>query len=94
MVDKSAPEFPVCEGRVEPCRVHWFADVQMYQFCPASEVVRIKVAPTWQVAGNTAPVCEGSVELAAEKLTLLVCVRRSICVCAHPAPASATATGA
>ena len=30
-------------------------------------------------------------KLAAEKLTLFACVRKSICVCAQPPPASAAA---
>ena len=51
--------------------------VQPYRFCPAGAAVLKNVAPTEQVDGGTVPVCDGLVELAAEKSTLLACVRKS-----------------
>jgi hypothetical protein len=46
--------------------------------CPAVAAVLKNVAPTEQVDGSTVPVCEGLVDAAAEKSTLLACVRKSI----------------
>jgi hypothetical protein len=51
--------------------------VQAYRFCPAGALVFKNIAPIEQVAGSDVPVCIGFVELAAEKSTLLLCVRRS-----------------
>jgi hypothetical protein len=49
-----------------------------------------KCCPTAQLAGRAAPTYKGSVELAPEKSTPLVCVRKSTCVwAAHAITASA-----
>lgn len=72
--------FPDGEGVAPPCTDHVLTAVHAYTFCPAGALVFKNNAPIEQVAGSDVPVCMGFVELAAEKSTLLLCVRRSTCV--------------
>ena len=46
LFDRMEFAFPETEGKVFPCRLHWFVDVHTYQFAPASAVVKMNVAPT------------------------------------------------
>jgi hypothetical protein len=63
--------------RLLPSTVHVFAGLQAYTLLPAAAVVRKKNCPTAHVAGRLLPVCIGLVDPAAEKSTLLLCVRKS-----------------
>jgi hypothetical protein len=64
-----------------------FAATQPYTFAPAGALDLKNSSPAVQVAGKVVPVFIGLVELAAEKSTLLLCVRKSMVVCAtRPEP--------
>jgi hypothetical protein len=68
---------PPPNKRLDPSKVHVLVAVQPYRFCPAGADMLKNVAPTEQDVGSTAPVCDGLVDVAAEKSTLLACVRKS-----------------
>ena len=63
--------------RLLPSTVHEFTGLHAYTLLPAGAVVRKKNCPTAQVEGRLLPVCIGFVDPAAEKSTLLLCVRKS-----------------
>jgi hypothetical protein len=67
--------------RLLPSTDHVFIASHAYTLLPASAVVRKKNCPTAQVLGSVLPVCIGFVDVAAEKSTLLLCVRKSTNVC-------------
>ena len=70
---------PVTE-RLLPCTVQVLAVLQAYTLFPAGALVRKKNCPTEHAGGRLPPVCIGLVDPAAEKSTLLACVRKSIWV--------------
>jgi hypothetical protein len=72
-----------------PCTVHVFVAVQTYEFLPAGASVFKNVSPVAHAPGNTVPVFDGRVVVAAEKSTLFPWVRRSTFVCPCAAPAIA-----
>lgn len=75
--------------RLLPSTVHVLAGLHAYTLLPAGAVVRKKNCPTAQVDGRLFPVCIGLVDPAAEKSTLLLCVRKStnVWLCAVTAQA-------
>ena len=70
--------------RLLPSAVHVLAGLHAYTLAPGGAVVRKKNCPTAQLEGIALPVCIGFVEPAAEKSTLLLCVRKSTNVCPSP----------
>src|ERR1700722_5088469 len=70
--------------RLLPSTAHVFTGLHAYTLLPAGAVVRKKNCPTVQVEGRLLPVCIGFVEPAAEKSTLLLCVRKSTNVWPSP----------
>ena len=63
--------------RLLPSTVQVLAGLQAYTLLPAVAVVKKKNCPTAHMEGRLLPVCIGFVEAAAEKSTLLLCVRKS-----------------
>jgi hypothetical protein len=71
---------PPPNDRLPPRSDQALEEVQPKRFRPAAASVLKKVDPTGQVNGREVPVLDGLVKLAAEKSTLLLCVRKSIAV--------------
>ena len=65
---------------------------QPYRLEPAGAFVLKNISPAEQEAGRDVPVLRGRVELAAEKSTLLLCVRKSMAVWPNPRPAASAAS--
>ena len=70
--------------RLLPSTPQVLAGLHAYTLLPAGAVVRKKNCPTAQVDGRLLPVCIGLVDPAAEKSTLLLCVRQSTNVWPSP----------
>jgi hypothetical protein len=85
---------PVTSGVLLPpaCAVHVFVAEHPYRLPPAGADVSKNNSPAVHVAGITAPVFTGRVEVAVEKSTLFPCVRRSTRVCPRHAAATHTSS--
>lgn len=70
---------------------HALVAVQPYRFDPAVASDLKNNCPVWQLAGRVVPTCTGRVDGEEEKSTLLLCVRKSSCVCPNAQPAKTSA---
>ena len=84
LLDNTSLGGPAANDEPLPSSVQVLAGSHAYTLLPGGAVVRKKNCPTAHEAGRVDPVCIGLVDDAAEKSTLLLCVRKSTDVWATP----------
>jgi hypothetical protein len=77
LLDSTSFAVPAFTDKPVPSTVHVFVKLHAYTLLPAGAVVRKKNCPIAHVEGRLLPVCIGFVDIAPEKSTLLLWVRKS-----------------